>query len=68
MNKLDHVVTENINTNTDKLSDNDLKFNTSTLKSSSGSRYPLPVVIVSLQGGKKHRSTTVAGLKCLWDT
>ena len=28
---------------------------------------PLPVVNVSLIGGKKHRETTVAGLICLWD-
>ena len=32
----------------------------------SDTRDPLPVVTVSLRGGKKHRATVVAGLTRLW--
>ena len=34
---------------------------------SSGSKDPLPVVTVSIWGGKKQRSTIIDGLTCLWD-
>ena len=41
-------------------------FDTSSFNLSRGTSNPLPVITVSLRGGKKHRSTTVAGLTCLW--
>ena len=69
MNILDHLLNENIRTNKDQLNEaiyNDPKFDTSSFNSSSGTRDPLPVVTVTLRGGKKHRETNVAGLTCLW--
>ena len=44
------------------------KFGPSSFNLSSGTRDPLPVVIVSLRGGNKHISTVVSGLTCLWDS
>ena len=38
------------------------KFDTSSFNLSSSTLYPLPVVNVSLRGGKKHREKNVAGL------
>ena len=67
MNKLDHVVTNNIK---NKYQCNDAieyepKYdNKSSL--SSGTKDPLTVVTVSLRGGKKHRETIIASLICLW--
>ena len=43
-------------------------FYNSSFNLSRGTRDPLPVVTVSLRGGKKHRATIVAGLTCFWDT
>ena len=66
---MDHVVTEKINTNKDQLNDsiyNEPTFDTNSFNSSSGTRNPLPVVNVTLRGGKKHIAMTVAGLKFLW--
>ena len=31
-----------------------------------GNKYPLQVVTVSPKGGKKHRTTIVSGLTCMW--
>ena len=44
----------------------DPKMNTSSFNLFSGTSDPLPVVTVSLRGGKKHRSTTVSGLTFVW--
>ena len=66
MNRLDHVVTENLNNYKDQSNEainSDPKFDTSSL--SSGTSNPLPVVTVFLRGGKKHKATTVAGITCL---
>ena len=68
MNILDHVVTDNIKTNTYQLNEdiyNDPTFDTSSFNSSSGTRYPLLVVTVTLQVSKKHMATTVAELTYL---
>ena len=66
MYKLDHVVTNNINI---KYQCNDaigydLKFD-NKFSLSSGTKDPLPVVTVSLRGGKKHRATIIYDLTCL---
>ena len=69
MNKLDHIVTNNIKTNKDQLNEaiyNDLTFDTSSFNSSSGTRYPSPVVTFTLRGSNKPRATTVAGITCFW--
>ena len=71
MDKLYHVVTDNIKTNKYQLNEaiyNDLTFDTNIFNSSSGTRDPLPVVTVTLGGGKKHRVTTADGLTFLWDS
>ena len=62
---MDHVVTNNIKTNKDQLNDtiyNELTFDANIFNLSSGTKDPLPVVTVSLQGGNKHRKTTISGL------
>ena len=46
--------------------DNDQTLDNGSFSLSSGTRDPLPVVTVSLRGGKKHISTVVAGLIYLW--
>ena len=48
--------------------DNEPTLDNSSFNLSRGTRYPLTVVTVSLQGGKKHRATVVAGITCLWDS
>ena len=71
MNILDHVVTNNLNTNKDKSNEainNELKFDTNNFNLSSGTSNPLPVVTISLQRGNKHRETTTSGRTCLWDS
>ena len=68
MKKLDHVLTNNLNTNKDQLNDsiyNERLIDTSIFNSSSGTRDPLPVVTVTLRGVNKHRATTVYGTTCL---
>ena len=65
MNKFYHVVTNNIEINKYQLNDaiyNELTFYTSNVASSTGTRYPLSVVTVTLRGGKKHKSITVSGI------
>ena len=47
--------------------ENEPKFDNS-FSLSSGTKDLLTVVTASLQVGKKHRATTVAGLTCLWDS
>ena len=69
MNRLDHIVTENLNNYKDQGNEainSKLEFDTSIFNLSSGNSDPLPVVTVSLRGLKKHRSTTVAGITSLW--
>ena len=71
MNKLYHVVTNNLKTTKYQLIEainNKPTFDNNSFNLSSGTRNPLPVVIVSLQGGKKHRPMTIDGIKCLWDS
>ena len=70
MNRLDHVVTNNLNTNKDKSNEainNDQTFDTSNFKLYRGTRNPLPVVTVSLQRLNKDTATTVSGISWLWD-
>ena len=70
MNRLDHVVNNNIKTNKDQLNGaiyDESAFDNSSFNSSRGIRDPLPVGTVTIRGGKKHRATAVAGLTCTWD-
>ena len=70
MNRLDLVVTDKLNIYKDQINEainSDPAFDNSSFNLSSGTSDPLPVVTVSLRGGKKHIATTVAGLTCLWD-
>ena len=57
-------MTDNIKKN--KYQHNDAIDNESTFDNSFnlsiGTKYPLPVVSVSLRGGKKHRAMTVSGI------
>ena len=58
INKLDQVVTNNIRDYNDQYNDaidNEPTLDNSSFNLSSGTRDPLPVVTVSLRGGKKHR-------------
>ena len=62
-------MTDNIKINKDQNNDaiyNEPTFDMNSSNLSSGTKDPLPVVAVSLLGGKKHIATTVAGLTCLW--
>ena len=64
-------MTNNINTNKYQLHEaiyNDRTFDTSIFNSYSGTRDQLPVITVTLRRAKKHRTTTVAVLTCLWDS
>ena len=64
-------MTENLNTYKDQSNEaikSELEFDNSDLNLSRGTSDPLPVVTVSLLGGKKHRATTVAGITCLLDS
>ena len=68
---MDLLVTNNLNTNkyqSNEAIKSDPTFDTNSLNLSSGTSDPLPVVTVSLRGGKKSRSTKVAGITCLWDS
>ena len=70
MNRLYQVVTDNLNNykyHSNESINSEPTFGTSGFNLSSGTSDPLPVVTVSLRGGKKHRATTFAGLTCLWD-
>ena len=65
MNRLDHVVTENLKNYKEQSNEainSEPKFHTSSFDLYSGTRNNLPVATVSLRGGNKHRATTVAGL------
>ena len=65
MNRLDHIVKDNIKTNKDQLNDtiyNGPTFDTNDFNSSSSTRDPLPLLTATLRGGKKHIAMTVAGL------
>ena len=67
MNKLDHVVTNNINNKYPCIDNIEYgpKFY-GTFIFYSGNKDTLPVVTVRLRGGKKHRATIIYCLKCLW--
>ena len=59
INRLDHIVTDNINNNKDQLDDsiyNELTFDTNSFSLSRGTKYPLPVVTVRIRGDNKHRA------------
>ena len=71
MNKLDHVVTNNLKTNKDQLNEainNEPAFDTNNFFFFCSTSEPLPVVTVYFQGGKKHRSTNVSGITFLCDS
>ena len=64
------AVTDNIKTNKDHYNDankTDPDFDNS-FNFSNGTKEPLPVVTVSLRGGKKQRAKTVAGITRLLDS
>ena len=70
-NKLYHAVTNNLKTKKDQNNGaikNEPTFDTNIFNLSVRTIDPLPVVTVSLQIGKKHRATTVAGLTLLWSS
>ena len=69
MNRLDHVLTNNLKNNKDQINEainSELTFDSSNYNLSSGTINPLPVVTVSLRGGKKQIETTVSSLTFLW--
>ena len=69
MDRLDHVVTDNLKNDKDWSNEemnSDPTFDTRSFNLSRGTSNPLPVITVSLQVGNKHRATTVAGLTCWW--
>ena len=70
MNRLVHVVTDNIKTNKNQSKDaieNEPKVD-KRFSLSIRTKYRLPVVTVTLQGGKKQRATSVSGITCLCDS
>ena len=71
INKLDHAVKNNIkdyNDQYDHAIDNEPTLDNSSFNLSIFTRDPLPVVTVSLRGGKKHRANLAASITCLWDS
>ena len=71
INKLDHVVTENLKNYQDHSNEainSDPTFDKSSFNLSSGTNNPLPVVNVYLQGVNTHIETTFYGLTCLWES
>ena len=63
-------MTDNLNNYNDQSNEtinSEPTFDHSSFNLSSGTSESLPVVTVSLQGGKINRETIVAGLTCLWD-
>ena len=71
MNRLDHVVTNNLKKNKDRSNEainNEPTFDTSNFNLSSSNSNPLPVVTVYLRRINKHRETTVSCITCLWDS
>ena len=70
MNRLDHVVTDNLNNykyQSNEAIKNEPTFDTINFNLSGGTIDPLPVVTVYLRGGNKHGAMTVSGLTCFWD-
>ena len=66
-----HIVTDNLKNYKDQSNEaikSDPTFDNSSFNLSRGTSDPLPVVTVSLRGGKKHGATIVAGITCLWDS
>ena len=71
MNRLDHIVTDNLNNNKDQSNEsikNKPTFDTNSFNLSRCTSNPLPVVTVSLQGGKKHISKNISGPTFLRDS
>ena len=70
INKLDHVVTNNLNNynnQNNEAIDNEPTLDNITFSLFGGTSYPLRVVTASLRGGKKHGETIFAGTTCLWN-
>ena len=70
MNRLDHVLTNNLKNNYDQSNEAiniERTFDTTNFNLSSGTSYLLPVVTVYLRGGIKRKTKTVDGLTCLWN-
>ena len=64
-------MTNNLNINKYQINEsikNEPPFDANIFNSHSSTSDPLTVVPVSLRGGEKRISTTVAGLSCLWDS
>ena len=71
MNRLDHVVIDNLNNYKDQRNEainSDPTFDTSNFNLSSSTSNTLPIITVSLGGGNKYRATTASGLICLWES
>ena len=67
---MDHVLTDNKNKNKNHRNDaieNEPKFD-NAFNLYSRTKDPLKLVTAILQGGKKQREITVAGITCLWDS
>ena len=69
INKLYHIVTNNTKKNKNQHNDAieyEPNFD-NTFSLSRGTKYPLPVVTVSLRGGNKQTVRIITSLTCLWD-
>ena len=69
MNRLYHVVTDNLNNykyQSNESINNEQTFDTSSFNLSSSTSDPLPVVTIYLRRGKKNIATTAACLTRLW--
>ena len=67
---MDHIVINNTKKDKDPRNEaieDELKFDI-IFGLYSGTNDPLPVVKIRLRGDEKQRATTVAGIKCLWDS
>ena len=67
---MDKVVTNNLNNykyQSNEAINSEPTCDNNSFNLSSGTRYPLPLVTVSLLGGNKYRETIVSGITCLWD-
>ena len=70
MNKINHVVTNNIKNKNqcDDAIEYNPKFDNVFSVSSEPNRYPLPAATVSLRGGNKKIPTLIDGLTYMWDS
>ena len=58
INNLDHVVSTNTKNNqVNDVIDNELKFDVIKILANNHVKYPLPILNISLRGGKKYRQT-----------